>query len=61
MEPPISGGDKHPPEHSIITVNPPWVDDCNPFPTDVYYLGSLLKRTFCVVGASLARQIVEFC
>ncbi|PBK89999.1 hypothetical protein ARMGADRAFT_1014663 [Armillaria gallica] len=48
MEPPISGGDKHPPEHSIITVNPPWVDDCNPFPTDVYYLGSLLKRTFCV-------------
>ncbi|PBK85266.1 hypothetical protein ARMGADRAFT_942249, partial [Armillaria gallica] len=46
MEPPIGGGDKHPPEHSIITVNPPWVDDCNPFPTDVYYLGSLLKRTF---------------
>ncbi|KAK0474525.1 hypothetical protein IW261DRAFT_1341496 [Armillaria novae-zelandiae] len=46
MEPPISGGDKHAPEHSIITVNPPWVDDCNPFPTDMYYLGSLLKRTF---------------
>ncbi|KAK0472884.1 hypothetical protein IW261DRAFT_1553241 [Armillaria novae-zelandiae] len=48
MEPPISGGDKHAPEHSIITVNPPWVDDCNPFPTDMYYLGSLLKRTFFV-------------
>ncbi|KAK0454495.1 hypothetical protein EV421DRAFT_1757217 [Armillaria borealis] len=48
MEPPISGGDKHPPEHSIITVNPPWVDSCNPFPTDVYYLGSMLKRIFSV-------------
>ncbi|KAK0449801.1 uncharacterized protein EV420DRAFT_765573 [Desarmillaria tabescens] len=48
MEPPISGGDKHPPEHSIITVNTPWVDSCNPFPTDVYYLGSMLKRTFSV-------------
>ncbi|KAK0479283.1 hypothetical protein IW261DRAFT_1336727 [Armillaria novae-zelandiae] len=41
MEPPISGSDKHAPEHSI--------DDCNPFLTDVYYLGSLLKRTFFVV------------
>ncbi|KAK0207433.1 hypothetical protein IW262DRAFT_1282108 [Armillaria fumosa] len=49
MEPPISGSNKHAPEHSIITVNPPWVDDCNPFLTDVYYLGSLLKRTFFVV------------
>ncbi|KAK0465851.1 hypothetical protein IW261DRAFT_1553950 [Armillaria novae-zelandiae] len=46
LDPDKIGGDKHAPEHSIITVNPPWVDDCNPFPTDMYYLGSLLKRTF---------------
>ncbi len=51
MEPLISVGDKYPPEHSIITVNPPWVDSCNPFPTDVYYLGSMLKRTLSVVSA----------
>ncbi len=50
LEPPISDGDKHPPEHSIITVNPPWVDSSNPFPTDVHYLGSMLKRTFSVVS-----------
>ncbi|KAJ7726442.1 hypothetical protein DFH07DRAFT_852778, partial [Mycena maculata] len=34
----IRGGDKSPPEHRH--------DACNPFPTDIYFLGNLLKDEF---------------
>ncbi|KAJ7246812.1 kinase-like domain-containing protein [Mycena haematopus] len=39
LEPIILGGDKSPPEHS----NP---GDCDPFPTDIYFLGNLIRRHF---------------
>ncbi|KAJ7450715.1 kinase-like domain-containing protein, partial [Mycena galericulata] len=32
----IRGGDKSPPEHKFVA--------CNPFPTDIYFLGNLLKE-----------------
>ncbi|KAJ7174544.1 kinase-like domain-containing protein [Mycena filopes] len=34
----LRGGDKSPPEHRQ--------DACNPFPTDIYFLGNLLKTQF---------------
>ncbi|KAJ6492472.1 kinase-like domain-containing protein [Mycena vitilis] len=34
----ILGGDKSPPEHRFIA--------CNPFPTDIYFLGNLLNEYF---------------
>ncbi|KAJ6492458.1 hypothetical protein C8R47DRAFT_1044512 [Mycena vitilis] len=34
----ILGGDKSPPEHRYLA--------CNPFPTDIYFLGNLLKEKF---------------
>ncbi|KAF7312521.1 Protein kinase domain-containing protein [Mycena indigotica] len=36
----IRGLDQSPPEHN----KPPWV--CNPFPTDIYFLGNTLKHKF---------------
>ncbi|KAJ7267689.1 kinase-like domain-containing protein [Mycena haematopus] len=38
-EPIILGGDKSPPEHSKTLV-------CDPFPTDIYFLGNLIRRHF---------------
>ncbi|KAJ7165137.1 hypothetical protein C8R46DRAFT_1192814 [Mycena filopes] len=38
LEEVIRGGDKSPPEHQQ--------ESCNPFPTDIYYLGNLLKEEF---------------
>lgn len=44
LEYPIKGGDKTAPEHAIL------VDGfrvrCDPFPTDIYYLGNLIKKHF---------------
>ncbi|KAI9455513.1 kinase-like domain-containing protein [Russula earlei] len=40
LEKPIHGGDKTPPEHKDM--NTP----CNPFPTDVYYLGNLVRENY---------------
>ncbi|KAJ7602658.1 hypothetical protein DFH06DRAFT_1023579 [Mycena polygramma] len=34
----ILGGDKSPPEHRFLA--------CNPFPTDIYFLGNLLNENF---------------
>ncbi|KAK6992487.1 hypothetical protein R3P38DRAFT_3430699 [Favolaschia claudopus] len=42
MEDVIRGGDKSPPEHLGDGHEIP----CNPFPTDIYFLGNLLKRHF---------------
>ncbi|KAK7053598.1 kinase domain-containing protein [Favolaschia claudopus] len=36
----ILGGDKSPPEHAEEAIA------CNPFPTDIYFLGNLLKEHF---------------
>ncbi|KAF7302222.1 Protein kinase domain-containing protein [Mycena indigotica] len=38
-EPIIRGGDRSPPEHHTNLA-------CNPFPTDIYFLGNLLKTQF---------------
>lgn len=44
IEIPVKGGDKTAPEHAIL------VDGkrvpCDPFPTDIYYLGNLIKTQF---------------
>ncbi|KAJ7267694.1 kinase-like domain-containing protein [Mycena haematopus] len=39
LEPIILGGDKSPPEHSQA-------GDCDPFPTDIYFVGNLIRRHF---------------
>jgi len=39
-EPPIWGGDKTVPEFNRSD------DDCDPFPTDIYYLGNLIREDF---------------
>ena len=40
LEDPIYGGDKTAPEFQVS------LDACNPFPTDVYYLGNAIRETF---------------
>jgi len=42
---PVRGGDKSAPEHQDR------VTPCNPFPTDVYYLGNLVREDFMKVNA----------
>ncbi|KAK7028447.1 kinase domain-containing protein [Favolaschia claudopus] len=46
MEDVICGGDKSPPEHLGAAYDIP----CNPFPTDIYFLGNVLKRRFVYKG-----------
>lgn len=48
MEPIILGGDKSPPEH-----NDPESLACDPFPTDVYFIGNLIRTEFIQVSSSL--------
>ena len=43
LEPPIEGGDKTVPEFQASD------GPCDPFPTDVYYLGNLIRREFLEV------------
>lgn len=45
LEPIILGGDKSPPEHLTEEMA-----DCDPFPTDIYYLGNMLRREFIEVS-----------
>ena len=40
---PLRGGDKSAPEHRDLKT------PCNPFPTDVYYLGNLVREDFMQV------------
>lgn len=42
-EPIIQGGDKTVPEHKDLSAS------CDPFPTDVYYLGNMIRRDFLQV------------
>ncbi|KAJ7267690.1 kinase-like domain-containing protein [Mycena haematopus] len=46
LEPIILGGDKSPPEHSKDP------EECDPFPTDVYFVGNLIRRHFLDVKLS---------
>ena len=46
LDTPIRGGDKSAPEHQDETT------PCNPFPTDVYYLGNLVREDYIQVGIS---------
>ena len=47
LDRPYRGGDKSAPEHQDMTTH------CNPFPTDVYYLGNLIREHFMQVQAFL--------
>jgi hypothetical protein len=47
LDKPYRGGDKSAPEHQDMTRH------CNPFPTDVYYLGNLIREDFMQVQAFL--------
>ena len=44
LDTPLRGGDKSAPEHQDRTT------PCNPFPTDVYYLGNLVREDYIQVG-----------
>ncbi|KAJ7267682.1 hypothetical protein B0H12DRAFT_1200803 [Mycena haematopus] len=52
LEPIILGGDKSPPEHSKP-------GDCDPFPTDIYFLGNLIRRHFLDLGFEFMRPLVN--
>jgi hypothetical protein len=45
LDQPLRGGDKSAPEHQDR------VTPCNPFPTDVYYLGNLVREYYILVCA----------
>ena len=49
LDEPLHGGDRTAPEHRD------GVTPCNPFPTDVYYLGNLVRKHYilvCVISSS---------
>jgi hypothetical protein len=50
LEKPLRGGDKSAPEHRDRDT------PCNPFPTDIYYLGNLVRVQFIQVLLSLFIQ-----
>jgi hypothetical protein len=47
----ILGGDKTVPEFQVS------LDPCDPFPTDVYYLGSMIRKTFLVMCHCLPQNL----
>ncbi len=50
LDQPLRGGDKSAPEHQDGET------PCNPFPTDVYYLGNLVREDYlkvCVLNPSM--------
>lgn len=52
-EPIVRGGDKSPPEHKTLDI------PCDPFPTDVYYLGNLIREEFLQVSKILPNSIIN--
>lgn len=46
QEPILLGGDKSPPEHQQPH------STADPFPTDVYFLGNLIRKDFLMVGTA---------
>ncbi|KAJ6478647.1 kinase-like domain-containing protein [Mycena vitilis] len=55
VEAPILGADKSVPEFQIKNNEDP--PDCDPFPTDVYYLGNLLREDFTEGGPYVLQKI----
>ncbi|KAJ7238565.1 kinase-like domain-containing protein [Mycena haematopus] len=51
LEPTVRGGDKTAPEMAL--------DACDPFPTDVYYLGNSIQRHFLELGFEFMRPLVK--
>jgi hypothetical protein len=47
LDRPLRGGDKSAPEHQDLQT------PCDPFPTDVYYLGNLVRERFIQVGSPI--------
>lgn len=45
----VRGGDKSPPEHRTPDI------PCDPFPTDIYYLGNLIRKEFLQVRSMCPR------
>ena len=56
LDQPLSGGDKSAPEHRDGKT------PCNPFPTDVYYLGNLVREDYMQVRDlfHLSQHVSEF-
>ena len=55
LDQPLPGGDKSAPEHQDGKT------PCNPFPTDVYYLGNLVRENYmqvCVIFYRLAKHLL---
>lgn len=46
LEGPIQGGDRTVPEFQGDKI----FEECDPFPTDVYYMGNMVRRDFLVVA-----------
>ena len=53
LDAPLRGGDKSAPEHRNVT-------RCNPFYTDIYYLGNLVRREFIKVGLAMRPTIIGY-
>jgi len=51
LEPPILGGDKTVPEFQAS------MDPCDPFPTDIYYLGNMIRQNFLEGSSSTSRKL----
>jgi hypothetical protein len=49
-EPIILGGDKSPPEHKLKEDKTPVNSACDPFPTDVYFVGNMIRTNFFEVS-----------
>lgn len=54
LETPLRDGDKSAPEHRDME------RPCNPFPTDVYYLGNLVREDYIQVRISIHSQVRPF-
>ncbi|KAJ7782417.1 kinase-like domain-containing protein [Mycena maculata] len=55
-EPIIVGGDKSAPEFQVTPTGELPIE-CDPFPTDVYYIGNLMRRDFVEGGGFVKRKL----
>lgn len=56
VEYPVRGGDKTVPEHQGDKYDIP----CDPFPTDIYYLGNMIKTRFIQVRCFLLWKVKHY-
>jgi len=54
LDKPLRGGDKSAPEHQDLKTQ------CNPFPTDVYYLGNLVRENYMQVFPFSSPQYSQY-